>query len=180
MKKTAKSKRPEKLSAINEVIELVEASDYCFVLNYGNLTVGDFSALRHELAVANSQMKVVKNAYLARAIEKKGWEAMTSFLAGPTALITGDDDPAVVAKVLVTFLKKHEAASVKAAQLDDSTLTPEQVESLSKLPAKDVLRGQLLGTMMAPASSFVRVLVAPLTGVLYVLKAKGEKDESAA
>lgn len=180
MKKTARSTRPEKLSAISEVIALVEASDYCFVLNYGNLTVANFSALRLELAAADSQMKVVKNAYLARAIEKKGWEAMASVLTGPTAVVTGAGDPAAVAKVLVTFLKKHEAASVKGAQLDASTLTTEQVESLSKLPPRDVLRAHLLGTMLAPATSLVRVLVAPLTSVLYVLKAKGEKDESAA
>lgn len=180
MKKTAKSKRPEKLSAINEVIALVEASDYCFVLNYGNLSVESFSDLRIELASANSKIKVVKNAYLARAIEKKGWEAMASVLEGPTAVVTGSGDPAVVAKVLVTFLKKHEAASVKGAQLDASMLTTEQVESLSKLPSKDVLRAHLLGTMMAPATSLVRVLVAPLTSVLYVLKAKGDNDESAA
>lgn len=180
MKKTAKSTRPEKLSAISEVIELVEASEYCFVLNYGNLTVSAFSALRGELASANSQLKVVKNAYLARAIEKKGWDAMASVLEGPTAVITGSGDPALVAKILVTFLKKYETASVKGAQLDEATLTTEQVESLSKLPSKDVMRAHLLGTMMAPATSLVRVLVAPLTSVLYVLKAKGENDESAA
>lgn len=180
MKKAAKSKRPEKLSAISEVIALVEASDYCFVLNYSNLSVSAFSDLRRELAETNSLLKVVKNAYLERAIEKKGWDAMASVLAGPTAVVTGSGDPASVAKVLVTFLKKFEAASVKGAQLDDSTLTTEQVESLSKLPSKDVLRAHLLGTMMAPATSLVRVLVAPLASMLYVLKAKGENDESAA
>ena len=35
---------------------------------------------------------------------------------------------------------------------------------------------QLLATLMAPATNLVRVFVAPLTGVLYVLKAKSEKD----
>ncbi len=180
MKTTAKSKRPEKLAAISDVISLVEASEYCFVLNYGNLTVSAFAALRQALAAADSKMKVVKNAYLSRAIEEKGWTAMSAVLAGPTAVITGAGDPAEVAKILVEFLKKHEAATVKGAQLDASTLTAEQVEHLSKLPSKDVMRAQLLGTMMAPASSLVRVLVAPLTSMLYVLKAKGEKDESAA
>ena len=181
MKPAANSKRPEKLSAINEVIALVEKSEYCFVLNYGNLTVSTFAALRKELAVAKSAIKVVKNSYLSRAAAKKGWDSMESVLTGPTAMITGIGDPAEVAKVLVNFLKKFEAASVKGAQLDDKTmLSAAQVVSLSSLPPKDVLRSTLLGTMLAPATSLVRVLVAPLASMLYVLKAKEEKNESAA
>jgi len=180
MKPAANSKRPEKLSAINEVITLVEKSDYCFVLNYGNLTVSSFADLRKELAGAKSAVKVVKNSYLSRAAAKKGWDSMESVLVGPTAMITGDGDPAEVAKVLVNFLKKFEAASVKGAQLDKTMLSAEQVVSLSSLPPKDVLRSTLLGTMLAPATSLVRVLVAPLASVLYVLKAKEEKNESAA
>lgn len=180
MKPAANSKRPEKLSAINEVISLVEKSDYCFVLNYGNLTVSSFADLRKELIGAKSTVKVVKNSYLSRAAQKKGWNSMESVLAGPTAMITGNGDPAEVAKVLVNFLKKFSAASVKGAQLDKAMLSAAQVVSLSTLPPKDVLRSTLLGTMLAPATSLVRVLVAPLASVLYVLKAKEDQNGSAA
>ena len=180
MKPTANSKRPEKISAINEVISLVEKSEYCFVLNYGSLTVASFADLRRELAKGASKVKVVKNSYLARAAAKKGWSSMEAVLAGPTAMITGSGDPAEVAKIIVAFLKKHDVASIKGAQLESSALTAAQVASLSELPSKDVMRSSLLGTMLAPATSLVRVLVAPLTGVLYVLKAKEEQNGSAA
>ena len=95
-------------------------------------------------------------------------------------MVTGAGDPAEVAKSLVAFLKKNDKASVKGAQLEAATLSAAQVAQLSELPSKDVMRGTLLGTMLAPATSLVRVLAAPLTGVLYVLKAKEEKDGSAA
>ena len=148
MKPQANSNRPEKILAIKEITELVEKSEYCFVLNYGGLTVSKFAELRKELAKAESAVKVVKNAYLA--------------------------------KVIVEFLKKNENASVKAAQLDTATLDQAQVEALSKLPSKDVMRAMFLGTLQAPASSLVRVFAAPLQSVLYVLKAKQDKDGSAA
>ncbi|NLB68666.1 MAG: 50S ribosomal protein L10 [Lentisphaerae bacterium] len=180
MKQTAKSKRPEKLTAISEVINLIDSSEYCLVLNYGGLTVSAFSELRRELVKNDSTVHVVKNSYLSRAIEKKGWDAMEQVLKGPTAVIVGSGDPAEVAKSVVTFLKKNDKASIKGAQLQDSTLNAEEVEQLSKLPSKDIMRAMLLGTMMAPATSMVRVLVAPLTGVLYVLKAKQEKDDNSA
>lgn len=180
MNPTANSKRPEKISAIKEVIALVEQSEYCFVLNYGGLTVSSFATLRKELAKANSKVKVVKNAYLAKAVAEKGWEGLDAVLNGPTAMVTGAGDPAEVAKILIEFIKKNDKTSVKGAQLDATTLDQAQVEALSKLPSKDVMRATLLGTLQAPAQSMVRVLAAPLTSVLYVLKAKEEKDGGSA
>ncbi|MGI5868437.1 MAG: 50S ribosomal protein L10 [Kiritimatiellia bacterium] len=180
MKATAHSRRPEKVSALKEITELVAKSDYCFILNYGSLTVSAFAELRRDLAKVGAAVKVVKNAYLQRAVDAKGWAGLQAVLVGPTALVTGVGDPAEVAKALVAFLKKNDKATVKGGQLEATTLTADEVDRLSELPSKDAMRGMLLGTMMAPATGLVRVLVAPLTGVLYVLKAKEEKDGSAA
>ena len=175
-KPVANSKRPEKKAAIDEIASVVQGSSYCFLLNYGALTVASFSDLRGRLRAAKSSAKVVKNAYLAKAFAAKGWSIPDDFLAGPTAIVTGDGDPAEVAKLLVEFLKKNDKASTKGANLEGSVLSAEDVDALSKLPSKDVMRATLLATFMAPASSLVRVFAAPLTGVLYVLKAKAEKD----
>ena len=121
-KPQANSKRPEKLSAIAEIDEFVKNSGYCFVLNYGGLNVEQLAALRVELGKAKSTLKVVKNTYLAKALEDKGWTQLESVLSGPTALVAGDGDPAEVAKAIVAFLKKNEQASVKAGQLESQTL----------------------------------------------------------
>ena len=42
--------RTEKISILNEVIERVKASDFCFVLNYGGLKVTQLTTLRQDLA----------------------------------------------------------------------------------------------------------------------------------
>ena len=183
-KPIAHTKRVEKLSAINEITDIVSKSDYGFVLNYGNLTVANFAQLRTELAGIKSKIKVVKNTYLAKAAGEKGWTIPAEVLEGPTALISGNGDPAEVAKTIVTFLKKFDKAdvkpAVKGAQLDKTALSAAQVDALAKLPSKDVMRATLLATMLAPATSLVRVFAAPLTAVLYVLKAKIENEQPAA
>jgi large subunit ribosomal protein L10 len=176
MKPVASSKRPEKRAAIREVNDVVAGAEYCFILNYGGLTVAAFAALRGELRKAKSTVKVVKNAFLAKAAEAKGWKGIDALLAGPTAVVTGNGDPAEVAKVIIAFLKKNEKSSVKGAQLGSAALNPAEVKVLSELPSKDTMRATLLRTLLAPATSLVRVFTAPLTGVLYVLKAKVEKD----
>ncbi len=172
--------RTEKISILNEVIERVKAADFCFILNYGGLKVTQLTALRQELAKHNSRAMVVKNTYLGKVATELGWADVSSMLSGPTAVVTGKGDVAEVAKALVEFVKKNDKASIKGASLDAATLDAADVDALSKLPSKDAMRGSLLGTMLAPATSLVRVLNAPLLSALYALKAyEDKKSESA-
>ena len=54
------------------------------------------------------------------------------------------------------------------------------MKQLSELPGKDEMRAKLLGTLNAPAQNMVGVLAASLRSVLYVLKAKVDKEGGAA
>ena len=172
--------RTEKISILNEVIERVKASDFCFVLNYGGLKVTQLTALRQELAKNNSRAMVVKNTYLGKIAKDLGWADISAMLSGPTAMITGTGDVTEVAKALVEFVKKNDKASIKGASLESAALTAKDVDALSKLPSKDTMRAMLLGTLSAPATSLVRVLNAPLLNVLYALKAYEEKKGGSA
>ena len=170
--------RIEKVSILNEVIDRIKAADYCFVLNYGGLKVTQLSALRRELVKNKSRLMVVKNAYLAKTAKDLGWPDISAMLTGPTAVITGTGDVAEVAKVLTEFVKKNDKAAVKGANVEKAILNAADVDALSKLPSKDAMRGMLLGTLLAPATSFVRVLNAPLLNVLYALKAYEDKKNA--
>ncbi|HPW75187.1 MAG TPA: 50S ribosomal protein L10 [Kiritimatiellia bacterium] len=172
--------RTEKVSILNEVIERVKDSDFCFVLNYGGLSVAQLTALRKELAKHDARAMVVKNTYLGRVAKEQGWADVSGMLTGPTAIITGRGDVAEVAKALVEFVKKNDKAAIKGANLDAAMLSAADVEALSKLPSKDAMRGILLSTLQAPATSLVRVLNAPLLNVLYALKAYEEKKNGSA
>ena len=172
--------RSEKISILNEVIERVKGSDFCFVLNYGGLKVTQLTTLRQELAKNASRLMVVKNTYLARVAKEQGWSDISAMLAGPTAMVTGQGDVAEVAKVLVEFVKKNEIASIKGASLDAATLSADDVQALSQLPSKDAMRAILLSTFTAPATSLVRVMNAPLLNMLYALKAYEEQKDGTA
>ncbi|MDR2849511.1 MAG: 50S ribosomal protein L10 [Verrucomicrobiota bacterium] len=167
--------RNEKISILNEVIERVKASNFCFILNYGGLKVTQLTALRQGLAALESRAMVVKNSYLGKVAKGQGWDDVSALLSGPTAVVTGTGDVTEVAKLLVEFVKKNDKAAIKGASLDTAVLTADDVDALSKLPSKDVMRSTLLGTLQAPATSLVRVLNAPLLNVLYALKAYEEK-----
>ena len=177
--------RNEKISILNEAIERVKASDYCFVMNYGGLKVTQLTDLRSQLIKLDSRALVVKNTYLRKVAETLGWPDISAMLTGPTAVIIGKGDVPEGAKVLVEFVKKNEIASLKGGTSEASVLSVADIDALSKLPNKDTMRATLLGMLQAPATGFVRVLNASVCSFLYALKAYeekqgGAKDESAA
>lgn len=171
--------RSEKVSILNEVIDRVKDSDYCFILNYGSVKVEKLSAVRRALEKQSSRMTVVKNTLLKKAAEAAEWTTdISGMLTGPTAIITGKGDVAEVAKILVAFAKDNESSKVKGGNLENTLLTEQDITDLSKLPSKDAMRSMLLNTLSAPATSFVRVLNAPMLDLLYALKAYEDKKNN--
>ncbi len=171
--------RLEKTSILNEITERLKASDCTIVLSYGGLTVAELYDLRKAILPMEGRCMIAKNTLIAKAAKDLGWEDVTSMLTGPSAVVTGKGDVSELAKIVCQFVKTHNKAAVKGGALEKSALTAEDVDNLSKLPSKDQMRAQLLATFMAPATNLVRIFVAPAQSVLYVLKAKEEKDGGA-
>ena len=171
--------RLEKTSILNEITERLQASDCTIVLSYGGLTVAELYELRKAVLPLEGRCTIAKNTLIAKAAKDLGWADITSMLTGPSAVVTGKGDVAELAKIVCQFVKTHNKAAVKGGALEKAALTAADVDNLSKLPSKDQMRAQLLATFMAPATNLVRIFVAPAQSVLYVLKAKEEKDGGA-
>ena len=152
--------RIEKVAILNEVVDRVKDSDYCFIINHGGATVTEFAALRKALKAQASRLLVVKNTFLAKAAKEKGWsEEVNAMLAGNTAIVTGHGEPTAVAKAIMEFVKASNGkASVKGADYDNKIVDAAMVEALSKVPGKNELRATLLMLLKEPATRLARVL----------------------
>ena len=154
--------RIEKIAILNEVVERIKDSDYCFILNYGGAPVAKLSKLRVELRKLDSRLLVVKNTYLAKVAKEKGWsDEVYAMLNGPTAVVTGKGEPTAVAKAVMEFVNDKELAgkaTVKGADYDNKIVDAAMVEALSKVPGKDQLRATLLMLLKEPATRLARVL----------------------
>ena len=149
-----------KVAIMNEVVDRVKASDYCFIINHGGVTVAQMAKLRADLRKVDSRVLVVKNTYLAKVAKEKGWsEEVNAMFAGPTAIITGKGEPTAVAKAIMEFVKDSgDKASVKGADYDNKIVDAAMVEALSKVPGKNELRATLLMLLKEPATRLARVL----------------------
>ena len=101
--------RVEKVAILNEVVDRVKASDYCFILNYGGVSVDKVAKLRAALKTHDSRLLVVKNTFLAKAAKEKGWsDDVQKMLTGPTAIVTGSGEVTAVAKDVMDFVEASE------------------------------------------------------------------------
>jgi large subunit ribosomal protein L10 len=83
------------------------------------------------------------------------------------------------AKVLSQFAKENDKLEIKVGVLNGKVLDVDAVKALASLPSREVLLAQLLGTLNAVPTSFVRVLAEIPRSMLNVLTAIRDQKEAA-
>ena len=168
--------RPEKTSIVSDLSDKLKRSPFVLVTDYQRMKVGDFSELRNRLASTGAEMHVVKNNFLKRAMTDSGFPDAVEQLTGQTAVVTGENDVAPVAKIFKAFAAEFKIATLKIGFVDRSVLSRTELERLADLPAREILQAQLLGVLLAPGTRLVRVLNEPGSALARLLKAKAEKE----
>ena len=96
-------------------------------------------------------------------------------LQGPTALAFVSGDAALAAKALNEAARTMHTLEFKGGLMDSTTLSADDVRAIARLPAREVLHAQLVGTIAAPLSGLVRTLNALIAGVAIQLQQIAEK-----
>jgi large subunit ribosomal protein L10 len=164
--------RPEKANIVSDLSKKLNQSPFVLVADYQRMNVGHFADLRNRLAGSGAELHVVKNSFLKRAMSDSGLPDVADKLTGQTAVVTGENDVAPVAKILKMFAKEFKIAALKIGVVDKSLLSTQEVETLAELPAREVLLAQLLGLLLSPATKLVRVLNEPASAFARLLNAK--------
>jgi large subunit ribosomal protein L10 len=172
--------RPEKNLIINEIKARVDRTPYVLLTDYTGMQVPQFNELRNRLQGASAELRVVKNTLLRRALKDSNLPDLEAHLAGQSAVIMGEHDVSAVAKVLKNFTAEFQKPKIKVGILDRAVIDVAQIMALADLPSKEVLQAKLLGLLIAPASTLVRLVNTPASQVAQVLKAASEKGEPAA
>jgi len=82
------------------------------------------------------------------------------------------------AKVLTDYIRTTKSVlSIKGGFFEDRVLSSRDVESLAKLPSREVLISQVLAGMQSPIYGLVNVLAGPIRGIMGVLQARIQQLE---
>lgn len=171
--------RQDKKALVADLSKSLKETKTSVICDYKGLSVSEISELRRALRENNANMQVVKKTFAQLAFEKAGIELDVRGIEGQIAVIYGGDDEVCSSKSAFDFSKENKAFKIKAGSLEGKALTAEEVTNLAKLPTKEQLLGQVVGTIKAPVTSFVGALNGNLRNVVYALNAIKESKEGA-
>jgi large subunit ribosomal protein L10 len=167
--------RDQKAAVVDEIAGELERADAVFAVDYRGISVSAAADLRAKLREADAVFRVVKNSLTERAADKAGAPELKQLLEGPTALTLVSGDPALAAKALNDTARALQVLGFKGGLMDGATLTADEVLAIARLPSREVLHGQLVGTIAAPLSGLVRSLNALLAGIAVQLQQIAEQ-----
>jgi large subunit ribosomal protein L10 len=170
--------REQKGAAVAEIAAEIKASDAIFAVDYRGISVAQVAELRSKLRESETKFKVVKNSLTERAADETGSDALKPLLSGPTALAFVKGDAATAAKAIADYARATQLLPFKGGLMGGETLAVEQMVSLSRLPSREVLYGQLVGVVASPISGLVRTLAALTGGLAVALDQVRQKMES--
>ena len=166
------------------IIEAVKAradkASFAVITDFKGMTVEELTNLRVSLRNAGGEYLVVKNTLARIALTDGTHDAIKDKFHDNCGVAFGFDDPVAVAKALSDFAKQSKLFELRCASLDGKAMDAAQIDALAKLPGREQLLGQLLGTMNAVPTNFVSLFANMVRGLLYALKGIEDQKSNAA
>jgi len=166
------------------IIEAVKAradkASFAVITDFKGMTVEELTNLRVSLRNAGGEYLVVKNTLARIALTDGTHNAIKDNFHDNCGVAFGFDDPVAVAKALSDFAKQSKLFELRCASLDGKAMDAAQIDALAKLPGREQLLGQLLGTMNAVPTNFVSLFANVVRGLLYALKGIEDQKSNAA
>lgn len=185
MKKQIKSARETKEEKVNALVTKFQRAKTLTFADYRGLTANQVAALREKIKVAGGEMLVEKNTLTKLALKSTGHtiakenDPDNALLTGPTATIIAYDDEIAPIKESAQSNKETGLPIFKFGFFGHDFLNSKAVESLSKIPQKNVLQASLVGSLSSPIYGIVTVLGANLRNLVYTIdQIKNQKQAS--
>jgi large subunit ribosomal protein L10 len=172
--------KERKNELITHYSDWVKRSKALVLTQYVGLTMKEIDALRAKVRENGGEFHIIKNTLAKLAFEQAGLPVQKEQFEGSTAVVFAFTDAPATVKTVTEFVKSSEFLKIKGGYLEKQALTPEGVKALADLPPLPVVRAQLLGLLLSPASKLVRTLAEPGRMIAAVIKAHAEPEAAPA
>jgi large subunit ribosomal protein L10 len=180
----AKTKEQKKEILENLADKIKRAKSIIFT-RFDGLGVKDNEDLRKQLKKENSEYFVVKKTLLNLAFKDHQIESLDiGNFEGRIATVFNYGDEAMPAKIIDKFKSSHEeklnfvgGILTGPASARKKLITVQELCELAKLPSRQELYAQIVGSINAPISGLVNSLAGNLRNLVYVFKAVEESKK---
>jgi large subunit ribosomal protein L10 len=172
------STKAERTLAIEKLEKEFSGASGIYLADNNKISVAQVTKLRVAVRKQGMRFIVVKNSLAQLAAKRSGKESISGFFKGPTAVIVAPGDSCAPAKIIRDFQKDNkDLLAVKAAYVDGSVFSAEQVLKLADIPSREVLLAQFLGCLKQPMTRLAGSLGGIITKLAATLDAV--KDQKA-
>lgn len=158
-----------------EVRRGVGSAPACVVVGYKRLPGGASADLRAHLRRSRVDLTVVRNRITAHALAGTTLEGIRPLIKGPTAVATGGEDAAALAKAVMDGLKGRADLECRGGFVEGRVVTGAEVKHLAALPSKPELLSMIAAAVSEPAANIARGIDAILVGAARAVEALREK-----
>ena len=175
--------RADKEAVVKDLRDDLGKAEGVLFLDFTGLTVFEADNFRRKLQEAEVRYTVVKNTLMQRALEGSPYAEVSTCLKGsPTGVIIGFEDPVTAPKLVFEYMKECKHLKVKGGVVDNKAIGPAEAESLSKMPSRTEMQGQIVALALSPGGKLAAQLMATsgnIVGAIEALVDRLEKGEAA-
>lgn len=171
---SSKKKKREHVSLAKQLmLEEIEKEfhfgESVFFSRFDRLNVQDMSELRRNLQRVSRRTLVAKHTLLKKALEKIKASDAGRFLEGSVLVTLSGEEPQLVSKTLVEFMKGRENLELKGMILDGKVYEGKWIKELAKIPSRKELLGALAVRMQSPITQLAIAFKGILRSLAVVL-----------
>ncbi len=133
------------ISYLEKTKEKLKESTALYFTDFTGLSVKSLEKLRTELKKNNGNYVVLKNTLGFLALKDLGYDENETkqLFVGPTGIVIAFEDPIALAKIIAS----HKDLKIKGSFIEGKYCTREGVIEFSRIPSKDALYAQLVGSL---------------------------------
>lgn len=173
--------RKQKEQIVSDLTEKIQNGESAVFVGFSGLKVADLQEFRKKCRENEAEYVVARKSLMKIALSNAGADEVdpTTLAENEMGVILSYGDAVSGAKVAKEFAKEHEALTLLGGLMlkEKKVLDINQVKALADIPPREVLLGQLVGSLAAPMSGFVGVLQGNTRNLVYALNAIKESKE---
>ncbi|KKU03850.1 MAG: 50S ribosomal protein L10 [Parcubacteria group bacterium GW2011_GWA2_45_30] len=168
--------KTKKSEIIKDLSDKLSRKKIAIFSDFHGVSVAKLQSLRRLLKKTGGEYKVAKKTFFDRAFSGSGITLKAKELQGELGIAFGYEDEVSIAKTLFKFSKENETFKILRGILGNRLLEDKEIVALAKLPAREILLGQLVGVLQSPMRGLAVVLGGNIRNLVMVLsKIKGNK-----
>ena len=119
----------------------------------------------------------VHNTLAKKALNESGITALDPYLEGSSTLVWGCENIVALSKEIARWAKELQQLQIKGGTSEGTSLTPGDVDALSKIPSLEELLGQIAAALLSPGANLAGALMGPGTQLASQVEKIGENQE---